>query len=167
MNRNAKEDFETASDFETSKSAAQQAAATPPPPASVPAKPAPQAEPKEAPKAILRYNWPNDLKACLALLTKADGLPTRNPREEAEKEQYLSSLRKHVFALQQGLPVIEVSAGYIAEDHQRTAPERRRQRLEALARREPLIAEFLAEFDAMAKKLAATQKWAGPNRFAG
>lgn len=94
----------------------------------------------------------SSLSEAFAELKRLEALPSRNSTEEREKATRLAQTRKRVFDLQQGCPSVEVTADSIAQDYIRLAPERKRQRLEALALEHAEVRDFIAQYDALTTK---------------
>ena len=95
---------------------------------------------------------PVGLKESIARLHAIEAMPESTRILARQKAIDLAQIRDHIFKLQQGLPVVEIPAGHIAEASRRSAPEARRARLDTLAKSHPELREFLEEFDALKAK---------------
>lgn len=99
------------------------------------------------------FEFPNDLKKSFDLLHEATALPTSTNRERKVRAIALAAVRKHVFALQQGTPLVTMGATEIAK----AAPTHdtlHRHKLEMIARHMPEVKQLLEEYDALKRKNA-------------
>ncbi len=95
------------------------------------------------------------MKACYKLLAEFEALPTKSGAQEKAREAKLAPLRKHIFDLQQGNPVVHMGADQLHAGHHTHNALLKRQRLEEWAKSDHTIKEFLAAYDALEKECDA------------
>lgn len=101
---------------------------------------------------------PKDLAAALKLLHAANALPTRTRADQKAKAIAVAHAQRH-FARLQNVPSLPASAhAEMGAQHVRQVASMRRERMDILARQNPEVADFLAEFDAMKKASAEVEK---------
>ena len=98
--------------------------------------------------------YPDNFKDALALLQKESAAPVSNEAEDKAKQKRLAPLRAHVGKIQQGLPVLPVSANDHASVHEHRRLGEKRAKLERLARSHMEVKELLAEVDSLTKQLS-------------
>ena len=126
----------------------EQVQAEPAAPQQATAAPAVAAKPESEPE---QEDLPNDLKASLKILHDVDAMPTRNAWQEREKAKALAIVRAHVAKLQQGCPIISITADGYAKAH--GGANLLRTRLEIKARTDLDVRALLEERDELAAQI--------------
>lgn len=97
--------------------------------------------------------FPSDLRKSFAIYYEIDAQPTRNPREERAKAAAMAKIKAHIAALQNGSPVVSITANeYQAAGHANNS-RLLFERLETKARTDLDVRELLAKYNALKEQL--------------
>jgi len=101
---------------------------------------------------------PDGLNESFAMLAEAKAMPSRTPAEKLRRHKAVWYLKRHCFAIQQGLPVYQYDADdqAVEESTERQAI-RKRTAIQVAAQGNPLMQELLASHDKLTATAAAAQ----------
>ncbi len=128
-----------------------------------PVKPLKSAAELAADAAAVTEKFPDNFKDSLALLQQLNVEPCESGEDWQAKQPRLAALKKHVFAVQQGLPVIHSTGNDNVEGREARRQGEQRTKLELLARQDADVKALLAKHDALEKELAGMKSAIGAN----
>lgn len=103
------------------------------------------------------FSLPDELPSCLkesfALLNKVDALAEDRPAKARAKAGLLARIRAHCFNLQQGLPLIQVTADDLGASHASREANYAEYQINQLARNYPIVAALRAAHEALVARV--------------
>jgi hypothetical protein len=122
-------------------------------------KPAPAAEELAEQVAQVASNekFPSTFAESIALLAKVSAETVSSEEEWDAKQPMLRALKAHVFAIQQGLPIISTNEHVSVKVYGYRRAGLQRTKLNLLAREHVEVKELLAHCDALEKRLSEKQ----------